>query len=144
MLGGLQGLLSPTSWQFSAPESTESTTLYNDAYNYVFLKNITATAAVLCTVAIISIWAGVDLLRRRSWARTTLQALGGLYVAGTVLWSLMYWAALLTTESPALSTASRFLALANSVFSTVIYIIATFVALRYLRGPQARAAVAGR
>jgi hypothetical protein len=99
-------------------------------------------AVVMLVAAVIALWAGLDLLRLRPWARKAIQTLCRLYVAVLAL-SLGIWLAM----APWLSgrpAGLHFLDMAVAVFWAVAQIMAVTAALRYLRGAQARAAVGER
>ena len=106
-------------------------------------------AAARLVVALAALWTGIALLRRRAWARTAMQAFCWLFLAWTAwtaIWSLAAWLFIVPGTAPDLSSAMRVMQIIREIKSvgwTAVYIIAALLSLRYLRGPQARAALAG-
>jgi hypothetical protein len=100
-------------------------------------------AAVVLVMAVIGLWAGIGLLRLRAWARIAIQVFCWLYGIVIVAGLVMKLAAPFSFSGKVDYTASSWMGLADFGFQAFVQIIVVFVVLRYLRGPEARAAVAG-
>jgi hypothetical protein len=100
-------------------------------------------AAVVLVMAVIGLWVGIGLLRLRAWARITIQVFCWLYGIVIVAGLAMKLAAPFGFSGKVDYTASSLMGLADFGFQAFVQIIVVFVVLRYLRGPEARAAVAG-
>jgi len=105
-------------------------------------------------LAVIVLWAGVDLLRLRAWARTANEVFCWLTLACLALYAvyaLWQWFQAPALQAPGMQdllgidpAALRTIVLVTEAVMLAVFIVPTVVVLRYLRGPEARAAVAGR
>jgi hypothetical protein len=104
---------------------------------------------VQLAVAVVAIWSGIDLLRLRAWARTANEVFCWLTLLVLALYAVFWvwlWLAFPVPQDMAdFDPASmRIASIVMLVVIEAIFVVPTVAILRYLRGPQARAAVAGR
>jgi len=106
-------------------------------------------------LAALVLWSGIDLLRLRPWARTANEAfcwLTLLFLALYALYALWQW--LWPAAAPQAGDMQELVGIDMAGLRTMMFVVEivvlavfafpTLAMLRYLRGPQARAAVAGR
>ena len=107
-------------------------------------------------LAALVLWSGIDLLRLRPWARAANEVFCWLTLLALALYALYaLWQWLWPAASPASAAdmqdlvgldmaGLRTMVLVVEVVVLAVFFFPTLAVLRYLRGPQARAAVAGR
>ena len=101
--------------------------------------------AAQLVIALAALWTGIALLLRRAWALRAMQAFCWIYLVWTIwnwLWWLASWFFIIRGLNPEFNHAMRIISEIRNAGWTAAYVIAAFLSLRYLRGPQARAAVA--
>lgn len=98
-------------------------------------------------VAVLSLWAGVALLRLRSWARTAIEALswlGLLYCVGFGIFWIYLWGSITgqmpPDQMPVDPGTMRTIGAIIGVVLAAVFAIPLYLMIRYLRGPEARAA----
>jgi cation transport ATPase len=101
-------------------------------------------------LAALVLWAGVDLLRRRAWARVANEVFCWLTLVGLALYALyaiQQWIGAPATPASDMqdlvgldSAALRAIMFAVRAVVVVVCVFPTWAVLRYLRGPEARAA----
>ncbi|MCL2297975.1 MAG: hypothetical protein FWC35_06925 [Proteobacteria bacterium] len=104
-------------------------------------------AAAQLVAAAIMIWAGIDLLRLRAWARMAVEVFCWLGLVSLVLFSVLWIGTWFTAFSEVPDTpdfnlgAMRYMGIAMFITTTAVFAVPLVLALRYLRGSEARAAV---
>ena len=108
---------------------------------YFWLASLAQLAA-----AVVVIWSGIDLLRLRAWARTANEVFCWLTLLVLALYAVFWvwlWLSFpMPQDMPDFNPAAlRIASIVMLVVIEAVFIVPTVVVLRYLRGPQARAAV---
>jgi len=115
---------------------------------FVMFKYSGWMAAGQLVIAAIVIWSGIDLLRLRAWARTATEVLCWLTLVFLALYAVFWvwlWLSFpVPLDMPGLNpVALRIVPIVMMVIVMAVFVIPTVLMLRYLRGPQVRAAIAG-
>jgi hypothetical protein len=114
--------------------------------NRVF-QNFGVFVGIQCIVALVGIWAGIDLLRLKGWARSAIEVLCWLGVVWTIGFA-GYWVYMwisMTGEAPRgagpIGT-FQLMGAIMGVFGMLIFAVPLGMMIRYLRGNQVREAIA--
>ena len=118
---------------------------------YLMFENFSVLLVVQCVVAVVAIWAGIDLLRLKAWARLAIEVLCWLAVLWTVGFGI-YWIHMwisMTGQAPisagpAGSHAFQVMGVVMDVVATLVFAIPLGIMIRYLRSREARSAFDGR
>ena len=114
----------------------------------LLFRNFGAVLAVQCAVALIAIWAGIDLLRLKAWARSAIEALSWV----GVIWTLgfgIYWAYMWISMTgqmpkdaapPGMDT-FQVMGAVMGVVAMLMFAVPLVLMIRYLRGSEARGAI---
>lgn len=100
-------------------------------------------------VAVVAIWAGVSLLRMKQWARTAIEVLSWiafLYTVGFGIFWVYMWVSM-TGQVPAGSVpvntdSFQVMGAVMGVIVTSVFAVPLWIMIRYLRGVEARTAIA--
>ena len=105
-----------------------------------------ALLAVQCAIAVIAIWAGIDLLRLKAWARSAIETLCWLGVVWTVgfgiYWVYMWISMTGQTPSGAVPPGGDSFQVMGAVMGVVgmlMFAVPLGIMIRYLRGSEVRA-----
>ncbi len=117
--------------------------------NFMF-QNFGAVLAVQCVVAVVAIWAGIDLLRLKAWARSAIEALcwlGVLWTVGFGIYWLYMWISM-TGQMPSGAVPGggdtfQVMGLVMGVVGMLMFAIPLGIMIRYLRGREVRGAITG-
>lgn len=110
--------------------------------DFVF-QNFGVLVAVQSVIAVIALWAGIDLLRLKAWARSAVEVLSWLGLVWTVGFGI-YWVYMwvsMTGQASAGPDASQWMGAAMGAVVTLVFAIPLVIMIRYLRGNEARQAM---
>lgn len=110
--------------------------------NWVF-QNFAALVAVQCVIAVVALWAGIDLLRLKAWARSAVEVLcwvGVIWTLGFGIYWVYMWISM-AGQAPAAADASRWIGAAMGAVVTLVFAVPLAIMIRYLRGNEARQAM---
>jgi hypothetical protein len=100
-------------------------------------------------VAVVAIWAGVSLLRLKQWARTTIEVLSWLalfYTVGFGIFWIYMWVSMTgqvpTHGAPRSADSFQLMGAVMGVIVTAVFAVPLWIMIRYLRGAEARSAIA--
>lgn len=98
--------------------------------------------------AVVAIWAGVSLLRLKQWARTAIEVLSWiafLYTVGFGIFWIYMWVSM-TGHVPAGAAVNvgsfQVMGAITGVIVTAVFAVPLWMMIRYLRGVEARTAIA--
>lgn len=109
----------------------------------LLFRNFAVLIVLQCVVALVAIWAGVDLLRLKAWARSAVEVLSWLGLVWTVGFGA-YWVYMwlsMTGQAPAGADMFQMMGAAMGVVVTFAFAVPLVIMIRYLRGHEARQAV---
>ncbi len=130
-------------WTRQIPDHQLTTSPSNYQFEYFsfLLRHFLKLAILQIIIASVSITAGINFLRLRSWARTALELLSWLclilVLSFAFFWILEWSMKMLGTPSQKFSILSLFM----NVFFIVFYSIPLIVIIRFLRSKPVRTAV---
>ena len=111
-------------------------------------RHIGVLMAAQFVVAVIALVAGIGLLRLRAWARTTVEVMCWLAIAYNLVFVVLWVSAWTSIAAPMMDTmpdgggwAMRYAGPVMAIVMTAAMTVPLVLMIRYLRGPEARAAV---
>lgn len=110
--------------------------------NLVF-QNFGVLVAVQCVIAVAALWAGIELLRLKAWARSAVEVLSWLGLLWTVGFGI-YWVYMwvsMTGQAPADAGSFQVMGAAMGIVVTLIFAVPLAIMIRYLRSHEARQAM---
>ena len=114
----------------------------------LMLQNVGAVLTVQCLVAVVAIWAGIDLLRLKAWARSAIEALcwvGVLWTIGFGIYWVYMWISMTGQmprgAMPDSGDTFQMMGAVMGVIGTLVFAIPLGIMIRYLRGGEVRSAI---
>jgi len=117
----------------------------------LMFQNVGAVLAVQCVIAVVAIWAGIDLLRLKAWARSAIEALcwlGVLWTVGFGIYWVYMWISMTgqmpSGPAPAGGDTFQVMGVVMGVIGMLMFAIPLGIMIRYLRGREVRGAITGQ
>jgi len=110
--------------------------------NLVF-QNFGVLVAVQCVIAVAALWAGIDLLRLKAWARSAVEVLswlGLLWTVGFGVYWIYMWTSM-TGQAPAEADAFQLMGAVMGTVVTLVFAVPLAIMIRYLRSNEVRQAM---
>ncbi|MFD1712206.1 hypothetical protein FVQ98_04345 [Ottowia sp. GY511] len=113
------------------------------------LRHVAGIALFQVALAAATVWAGFGLLRRRAWARATLEGVGWLVLLQLAAVAALGWQVFadfseLPQDSPGLGSQPEWLDIVAMLVGLLAVALPVVAAVRYLRSASVRALVRGR